>query len=143
LKEFRLPDSADQAQDLANLFTKLAGEVDDFRNAHYDELTADQRAELEERIEQLYDFHDQFAGDAIQNTLNAMQGDLNLLTDATTRATNALKHLNAIAAVVNIVSAAATLAEDIVIGDYGAIPEAVRVLAQVIQNPSDKKSSGS
>src|SRR5581483_6815836 len=107
----------DQAQQLADLFTKLAEEVDDFRNAHYDELSATQRGVLEEDIQQLYDFHDRFAGDAIQNTLDAMKGDLSHITDATRQATQALQHLKTIERVVAIVAAAATLAEDIVLAD--------------------------
>lgn len=131
----------DQAQQLADLFTKLAGEVDAFRNAHYDELSTQQRADLEDKIQQLYDFHDQFAGDAIQNTINALQGDLSPLTNVTAQANDAVKHLNRVEEVVNIVAAASTIVSDIITADYGAIPEDVRVLAQTIQNPSDKTSS--
>jgi len=137
-----VPDSTDQAQQLADLFTQLANEVDAFRNAHYDELTADQRADLENKIQQLYDFHDEFAGDAIQNTLNAMQGDLSQLTSITTQAKEALHHLETVQRVVTVASAAAALAEDIVSADYGAIPETVRSLAQAIQPPPDKKAAG-
>jgi archaellum component FlaC len=137
-----MPGAADQAQQLADLFTKLADEVDAFRNAHYDDLSAPQRAELEEKIQQLYDFHDRFAGDAIQNTIEAMQGDLGALTKITGEAKDALQHLKTVERVVNIVSAASTLAEDIVTADYGAIPEAVRGLAQSIQTPSDKSGNG-
>lgn len=138
-----MPGSADQAQQLADLFTQLANEVDAFRNAHYDELSAAQRADLEDKIQQLYDFHDEFAGDAIQNTLNAMQGDLGQLTTVTSQAKAALQHLQTVQRVVNIVSAASTLAEDIVTADYGAIPESVRCLAQAIQPAPDKKPTGS
>ncbi len=107
------------------------------------ELSPQRRAELEEQIQQLYDFHDQFAGDAIQKTIDAMQGDLDKLTSVTRQAKDALQHLKSIEQVVNIVSAAATLAEDIVSADYGAIPEAVRSLAQAVQAPPDKDSAGS
>ena len=135
--------SNDQAQQLADLFTQLANEVDAFRNAHYDELSPAQRADLEDKIQQLYDFHDEFAGDAIQNTLNAMQGDLSQLTSITAQAKKALQHLETVQRVVNIVSAASTLAEDIISADYGAIPDSVRVLAQAIQPSPDKKPTDS
>src|SRR5581483_1631164 len=110
------------------------------RNAHYDELSATQRGVLEEDIQQLYDFHDRFAGDAIQNTLDAMKGDLSHITDATRQATQALQHLKTIERVVAIVAAAATLAEDIVLADYGAIPLDLRSLVQATQPPVDKNS---
>jgi uncharacterized protein YgbK (DUF1537 family) len=135
-----MPGTDDQAQELADLFTKLAGEVDAFRNAHYDELSSELRAHLESKIQQLYDFHDQFAGDAIQNTLNAMQGDLSQIVRVTTQTQQALQHLKTVEQVVKIVSAASTLAEDIVLADYGAIPEDLRSLAQTVQTPADKDS---
>lgn len=138
-----MPDTVDQAQQLADLFTKLAGEVDDFRNTHYDDLSPQQRADLEAQIQQLYDFHDQFSGDAIQGTIDALKGDLTQLTNVTQQATNTLKHLNSVAQIVNIVSAASTVAADIVTADYGAIPDAVSSFIQALQPPSDKSSSGS
>jgi hypothetical protein len=131
-----------EAQQLCDLFTKLAGEVDAYRNAHYDELTPAQRAKLEEQIQELYDFHDRFAGDVIQDTLDALQGDLTTLTSVTQQAIDALKHLNSVAKAINIVSAAANVAEAIFGGGYGQIPDAVRELVQAIQTPSDKSGTG-
>ena len=133
--------SADQAQELADLFTSLAGEVDAYRSAHYDELSPQQRLDLEEYIQQLYDFHDEFAGDVIQNTIDAMHGDLSKLTSITQQAGSALKHLKSIEQVVKVVSAAAMLAEAIGTGAYGEIPEAVRSLAQALQPASDKPNT--
>lgn len=137
-----MPDNTTQAQQLCDLFTQLAGEVDAFRNSHYDDLSSQQRADLEEVIQQFYDFHDQFAGDVIQYTLDAVQGDLTRLTSVTKQATDALKHLETVAQVVNVVAAAADLAQAIVTGGYGEIPEAVRSLAQAIQPGADKDDTG-
>ena len=131
------------AQELCDLFTQLAAEMDAYRTSHYDELSPAQRAALEERIQQLYDFHDEFAGDVIQNTLNAVQGDLTKVTNVTRQARDALKHLQTVARVVNVVSAAANLAQAIVLGGYGEIPEAIRSLAQVIQPGTDKDGGAS
>ena len=136
-----MPDIADQAQQLADLFTKLAGEVDGFRTSHYYDLTPQQRSDLEEQIQQLYDFHDQFAGDAIQNTINALQGDLTQVVNITRQATESLQHLKTIQQAVSIVSAAASFAEDIIIGDYGAIPESIRAFIQAVQPSPDKPST--
>jgi phage I-like protein len=137
-----MPDNTNQAQQLCDLFTQLAAEVDAFRTAHYDQLSPQQRADLEEEIQQLYDFHDQFAGDVIQCTLDAVQGDLTKLTSVTKQATDALKHLQTVAKVVNIVAAAADLTQAIVTGGYGEIPEAVRSLAQAIEPSTDKDDNG-
>ena len=138
-----MPDTADQAQQLADLFTKLAGEVDGFRNEHYDDLSAQQRADLEAQIQRLCDFHDQFCGDAIQNTIDALQGDLTHLRNVTQQATDALKHLKSVAQVINIVSAASSVVSAIVTADYGAIPDALRSLVQAVQPPSDKTPASS
>jgi hypothetical protein len=133
--------SADQAQELADLFTRLAGAVDTYRSAHYDELSPQQRLDLEEHIQRLYDFHDEFAGDVIQNTIDAMHGDLAKLTSITQRAGDALRHLKSIEQIVSVISAAALLAEAIATGAYGEIPEAVRSLAQALQPASDKANT--
>ncbi|MBV8895263.1 MAG: hypothetical protein JO051_02045 [Acidobacteriaceae bacterium] len=138
-----MQDTADQPQQLADLFTKLAAEVDAFRNAHYDDLSPRQRADLEAQIQQLYDFHDQFCGEAIQNTIDALQGDLTQLTNVTYQASDALKHLRSVAQIINIVSAASTVVSDIMAADYGAVPDAVRSLVQAVQPPSDKTPASS
>src|SRR5579863_7489862 len=107
----RMPDPASDAQQVADLFTKLASEVDGFRNAHYDELTPQQRAAMEARIQQLYDFHDEFAGEALQKTLDALQGDLTQLANITRQANEAFCHLQSIKRAVDIVSAASNIAQ--------------------------------
>jgi hypothetical protein len=48
--------------------------------------------------------------------------------------------LKTVQQVVSIVAAAATVAEDIVTADYGAIPEDVRSLIQAAQPGVDKNS---
>ena len=133
-----MSDSTDQSQRLADFFTNLAGEVDAFRNAHYDELGPGGRAELEEKIQQLYDFHDQFAGDVVQNAIDAVQGDLGGLEQVTQQASESLQQLESIEKVANIVSAASALAQAILTAGYGQIPDAVHCLAQAIQAPTDK-----
>lgn len=125
-------------QQLADLFTGLAGDVEAFRNAHYDELGPADRAALEEKIQQFYDFHDQFAGDVIQRTLDAVQGDLAGLEKVTKQASESLQHLESVQKALNIVAAASGLAQAILTGGYGQIPDAVRCLAQAIQAPTDK-----
>lgn len=136
-----MPDTTDQSQQLADLFTKLAGEASSFRDAHYDELGAQGRAGLEAKIQQLFDFHDHFAGEALQNTINALQGDLTQLTDLTRQATEAFQHLESIERAVNIVSAASNIAQAIATGGYGQLPDAVLGLAQAIQGSDDKSDS--
>lgn len=136
-----MPDTASDAQQLADLFTKLAGEVDGFRNAHYDDLTPRQRAAIEAQIQQLYDFHDEFAGEALQKTLDALQGDLTQLANIAREANEAFQHLKSVQRAINIVSAASNIAQAIATGGYGQLPDAVRVLAQAVQGSDDKSDS--
>jgi hypothetical protein len=138
-----MADVTNDAQQLCDLFTRLATEVDAFRTAHYDELSPQRRGELEEQIQQLYDFHDKFAGDVIQSTLNSTQGDLAKLIRVTQQASDALKHLETVERAVNIASAAANLAQAITSAGYGQIPDAVRGLVQAIQGAPDEDSSES
>ena len=133
---------SEDAQRLADLFTTLAAKVDEFRNTHYDELSRKQRDQLEEKIQQLYDFHDQFAGEVIECTLEAMQGDIGELIGVARQANETLSHLKRMEQVMEMVAAAAALAEAIVTGSYGEIPEDIRSLAQSLSNGSDKPAEG-
>ena len=130
------------AQQLADLFTRLAAQVDEFRNTHYDELSRARRDTLEEKIQQLYDFHDQFAGEVVQGTIDAMHGDIGKLISVARQANTALDHLKRVEQVVSLVSAAAGLAAAIVTGGYGEIPDDIRTLAQALPVKSDKPVEG-
>jgi hypothetical protein len=136
-----MPDTAGDAQQVADLFTKLAGEVDGFRNARYDDLNPQERAALEARIQQLYDFHDEFAGEALQKTIDALQGDLTQLANVTRQATEALHHLQSVKRAVDIASAASNIAQAIATGGYGQLPDAVRAFAQAVQGSDDKSDN--
>jgi archaellum component FlaC len=134
--------NTEEAQRLADLFTRLAAKVDEFRNTHYDELSRVQRDALEEKIQQLYDFQDQFAGEVIQGTIDALQGDIGKLVSVARQANEALDHLKRVEQIVSLVSAAAALAAAIVTGGYGEIPEDIRTLVQALPVNSDKPVEG-
>lgn len=136
-----MPDTANDAQQVADLFTKLSNELDAFRNAHYDDLSPQQRLSLETQIQQLYDFHDEFAAEALQKTLDALKGDLTNLANITKQATEALKHLQTVKRVVDIAAAASNIAQAIATGGYGQIPDAVRAFAQAVTGSDDKSNS--
>ena len=136
-----MPDAASDAQQIADLFTKLANEIDAFRNAHYDDLSPQQRLSLETQIQQLYDFHDEFAGQALQNTIDALQGDLTSLAKITKQATEALEHLQSVQRVVDIAAAASNIVQAIATGGYGQIPDGIRAFAQAVTGSDDKSDS--
>ena len=136
-----MPDTANDAQQLADLFTKLAGEIDAFRNVHYDDLSPQQRLSLEAQIQQLYDCQDRFSGESLQKTIDALQGDLTSLTNVAKQAAQALQHLQTVKRVLDIASAASNIAQAILTGGYGQIPEATRAFAQSVAESDDKSVS--
>lgn len=137
-----MPNDADQARQLADLFASMSETVDNYRLQHFETLTPSQREDLEQTIQRLDDLHDEFTSAAIADTLNAIRSDLDQIAAVTTDAQQALKHLNDFATIVNIVAAATELGEDIATADYGAIPQAIKDIAQAIPQKSDKSSSG-
>lgn len=136
-----MPNDADQLRQVAAQFEHMAEAVDDFRQQHFDELTADQRARLEQFVQQLDDIHDQITALAIDKTLDALRGDLDRIASATMQAQQALKHLNTVAEIVKVVSAAAELGEAIATADYGAIPQAIEDIVQAVPHQSDKNNA--
>ncbi len=90
---------------------------------HFQELAPEERLRLEQLIQQLDDFCDQFTARAIQDTLDAIQSDLDRIVNVTGQAEESLKHLKTVAEITALVSAAADLAGDIMTGDFGAIPD--------------------
>ncbi len=137
-----MPSDADEARQLANLFASMSETVDAYRTQHFTQLTPQERDQLEQKIQQLDDIHDGFTATAIQDTLNAIQSSLDRITSVTTQAQQSLQHLNTVAAIARVVSAASELAEDIFTADYGAIPQAIEDVVQAIAKTSDKNSSG-
>jgi hypothetical protein len=117
--------TADQARQLADLFSKMSGTVDDYRAQHFEELAPEERLRLQQLFQQLCDLHDQFTALAIENTLSAIASDLDHIVSVTGEAQRSLQHLQTIAEITNLVSAAAELGADISTADYGAIPHAI------------------
>lgn len=136
-----MSNSSDQAQQLADLFSRISDAVDQYRTRQFDTLTPQERDRLEDLIQQLDDIHDRFTATAIQDTLNAIRDDLGRITQITDEARQSVEHLNTTAEVVKLVSAVAELGEAIIVGDYGAIPQSIKDLAQAFPQKSDKNAS--
>lgn len=133
--------AADAARQLAALFSRFSESVDAYRTQYFAQLTPEERHQLEGRIQQLDDIHDRFTEIAIEDTLNSIKGDLDRITAATTQAQQSLAHLNTVADIVNVVSAASALGEAILTADYGAIPQAILDLIQAVPKKADKNPS--
>ncbi len=135
-----MSNTADQARELANLFSQMADTVDAYRTQHFGDLSLQDRVRLEGEIQQLEDIHDRFEAIAIEDTLQAIESDLNRITNVTVQAKNSLGHLKTVQEIITVVSAAAELGADITSGDYGDIPQAIKDLAGVISGDSDDSS---
>lgn len=137
-----MSNTADQARQLANLFSQMADTVDAYRTQHFSDLSLPDRVQLEGKIQQLEDIHDRFEAIAIEDTLEAIQTDLNRITNVTVQAKNSLGHLKTVQEIITVVSAAAELGADITSGDYGDIPQAIKSLVGVISGDSDDSAGG-
>lgn len=124
--------TADQVRELADLFTKMSETVDAYRTQHFEELAPDERLRLEQLFQQLCDLHDQFTALAIEDTLEAIQSDLDDVVTVTGQAQRALQHLTKISELASLVSAAVELGAEITTADYGAIPSALKDLVQAL-----------
>ncbi len=125
-------ETADEVRQLADLFSKVSGTVDDYRTQHFDALAPDERLRLEQLFQQLCDLHDQFTALAIEETIQAMQLDLKKIVSVTSEAQSSLRHLQKIADIANLVSATVGLGVDITTGDYGAIPSALQDIVKAM-----------
>jgi hypothetical protein len=137
-----MSNTADQARELANLFSQMADTVDAYRSQHFTELSLQDRVRLEGEIQQLEDIHDRFESVAIEDTLKGIQSDLNQITTVTSQAKDSLNRLTAVEQIISLVSAAAELGADITSGDYGAIPQSIKELIEAIAGNSDNPSDG-
>ena len=135
-----MSNTADQARQLANLFSQMAETVDAYRTQHFSDLSLQDRVRLEGEIQQLEDIHDRFEAIAIEDTLQAIESELNQIESVTVQASNSLKHLKTVQEIITVVSAAAELGADITAGDYGDIPQAIKDLVGVVTGDSDSSA---
>ncbi len=133
-----MPDSGDQARKLAASFAGLAAQVEAYRDSHLSELTKKQQAFLDRVSQGLEDAHDKFVGIAIQETLDSIAGDVKQLDVVTDDAKRALNHLNSVSEGLKIAAGLADLSAAIVTADYGAIPSAIKGIADAVAKKTDK-----
>jgi hypothetical protein len=133
-----MSDSGDQARRLAASFAGLARQVEAYRDSHLSELTNTQQAFLDSVSQGLDDAHDKFIGIAIQQTLDSIAGDVNQLESVTQDAKHALNHLNSVSEGLKIAAGLADLSAAIVMADYGAIPSAIKGIADAVAKKTDK-----
>ncbi len=137
-----MPDAANAARELAELFADTAKAVDAYRSEHLRELTPEQRTDLEQLIQKIDDIHDECTADAIEAALNGIQSDLDRIASVTNQAKRSLQHLKTVEKVTKVASAVAELGAAIMTSDYGAIPSAIQDIAGAVSGDPDASSSG-
>ena len=138
-----MPDAAETARQLADLFAQAAKAIDDYRAQHLKQLTPQQRMDLEEAIGKIDDVHDECTADAIAATLESIQSDLDRIAGVTAQAQQALQHLETVEKVTKIASAVAELGAAIMSGNYGAIPSAIEDVADAAKKDPGTSSGDS
>ena len=119
-------------QDLADLFSELAHEIEQFREAQQANLSADEFATLGNTAASLLHMSDQFIGQAIANTLANAQVDAQKIATVTQNAKNAVQTINKVVTVINIATAGVTLGTAILSGNVGQIASAVGGLSSAV-----------
>src|SRR5205823_13299759 len=85
--------TSDQAWDLSKRFHDLATAVGNYRFAHWDDLTKQQREKLKDSQITLLNNSSHFVTEAIGLELDDAQGGLKSLEDVTTKAQNVLENI--------------------------------------------------
>jgi hypothetical protein len=134
--------TGDQARDLASVFSNMAAAIDDYRTVHFDELSQEQRAVLEETEDRLADVHDQLIAAAIEGTLASLAGDLSRISATTRQAQQSIRHLKRYQEVVKIASAAVEVGAATLSGDAGMVASSIEDLADLLpKNPEPSSAS--
>jgi hypothetical protein len=132
-----MPDSGDEARRLAELFAGLARQIEVYRDSHVSGLTTEQQRTLDSVSQQLDNVHDSFIGVAIQDTLDAIAGDVHQLVWVAQEAKNALEHLNTVSEGLKIAAGLGDLCAAIATADYGAIPSTLKSITDAISHKSE------
>jgi DNA repair exonuclease SbcCD ATPase subunit len=120
------------SEELAEVFDGFADTVRVYQRAHWDELSGDQQADLQERINHFEDLSERFAADAIQEELAKVRSQVQDLRTQTAKAKQALKTLTRIQDVTKIVGAVLAAAEAAACGDLGGTADKLADLAGML-----------
>jgi hypothetical protein len=120
------------AQELATLFSQIADALLAFQTDHEAELSVDQLATLGNIELSLRRQVATLLGEAMEDTLEAIQPQLDSIVQATKNAQQAVKTIQKVEKVVAIGTAAASLGAAIVAGNPGGIVSAVAALGSAI-----------
>jgi hypothetical protein len=123
----------DQARGLAENFFEISKAIGDYRFAHFDDLTPDQRNTLHSLRQRLSDQSNHFTAAAIEITLNDLRPTLDRINQVTSQVNEAITALNDIRRVITIATNVVDLGAAIASGNPGAIASAIQDTLQAVQ----------
>ena len=129
--------TSDQAYELSEQFTLFSEAVENYRYENWDDLSEDERTELE-RIEwSLMNASSEMITTAIDLTLDETELSFQQLCATTEKAQDAIKKINTVRKVINIAASAVSLAGAILVNDYKAVLKETRQLIELSRNKGE------
>lgn len=116
----------DQARGLADSFFEISKAVGDYRFAHFDDSTLDQRKALHSLQQQLSNQSNHFTAEAVEITLDDLRPTLDRIHQITGQVNKAIRTLDDIRAVITIATNVVSLGAAIASGDPAAIASAIQ-----------------
>ncbi len=126
--------SADQAFELADRFHDISVSVGNYRFDQWDNLTPSQRKRLEDLQWTLMNYSSDFIAQAINLIVDDLQGSLKRITDATSKANDAIAKIKTVNKVIVIGAAATVLGAAIMSGNADGALKAAEDLVQAVTN---------
>ena len=126
--------TSDQAYELSEQFTLFSEAIENYRYENWDDLSEEERTELE-RIEwSLMNASSEMVTTAIDLTLDETELSFQQLCATTQKAQDAIKKINTVRKVINIAATAVSLAGAILVNDYKAVLKDARELIKLSRN---------
>lgn len=126
------PTAANNSGSLAQQFYTLSQALDDFRLAHWSELSPDQRGQLKDEAQALDTRAHYLTADAIGALTASIQPELAAITNATNDAQKTLGNLNKLGNAVAIATAAVALGAAVATGNLASVSTAVVALTDTV-----------
>ena len=129
--------TSDQAYELSEQFTLFSEAIENYRYENWDDLSEEERTELE-RIEwSLMNASSEMVTTAIDLNLDETELSFQQLCDTTQNAQDAIKKINTVRKVITIAATAVSLAGAILVNDYKAVFKDAQKLIKLSRNNGD------
>ena len=129
-----MPISKDQAREIARGFLETSHELGTYRFAHWAELSAPERREIEDAEWDLLNCSSSFTTSAVGIVLDDLRNDLKTITDATTQARDAIARIKEVKNILTVAASFIALGGAIASGHPGAIADAAKTALKAVKD---------